>query len=259
MITDSIVENVRRALDRASRERLAPIAATYHASLAASLPREDAEAPVREATLIDVATRGIRVAPETSVEEVIAFREANSAAIGRFRASLIDMAASISAESPAAAEEAFALVRNRVEPALAALGEVLSRRRISFGWSMLFGASATVAAGIDTGAAVAEAGQVVTRGLRYAFNRERLIRDHPYGFLYRARRDFDAIDARPTNVITDPEQEIANSFRAVVGAAVEATVKGAAEGQVDSTRLRRALDEQLPGLGQLDFGKLDDG
>jgi hypothetical protein len=258
-VADGIIRNVQHALDRAAREGLAPVPVTYHASLAATLPRADRGAPVREATLIDVATRGIKVSPETSVEGVLSFREKNAPLIGRFRASLIDLAAAIDPESSAPAEEAFALVKNRVEPALSALDDVLGRRRISFAWGMLLGICTTVTADIDAGTAVAGAGQVVTRGIRYAFNRDRLARDHPYGFLYRAKSDFDAIEARPAPVITDPEQEIRSTFEVAVGAAVDATAKAAREGRVDSTRLRRILDEQLPGWDMLNLGGSADG
>jgi hypothetical protein len=240
-VTDGLVANVQQAVARAGREGLAPVAATYHASLAASLPEAEVNAPVREATLIDVATRGIKVSPDTSTEAVLAFREKNAPLIGRFRASLIDLAASVDPNSPAPAEEAFALVKNRIEPALSALDDVLSRGRINFAWSMLLGASTTLAVNFDAGAAVTEAGQVVTRGIRYAFNRDHLIRDHPYGFLYRARNDFGADAARPTPVITDPEREIREWFEMVVGAAVETVVKASEEGRVDSTRLLGVL------------------
>jgi len=254
-VTDRLVGHVMDALARASREGLAPVAVTYYASLAASLPRIDASAPVREATMLDVATRGIRVGPGTNVEDVLSFREKHSSQTGRFRAALIDLAASISPDSPAPAEEAFALLKNRVEPALAALDDVMSRGRISFAWGMLLGASATVAAGVDVGAAIAEGGQVATRGLRYAFNRDRLIREHPYGFLYRARRDF-AAGSPSAPVITNPEQEIKESFEGLVGAAISATVQAAQEGQIDSTRLRRTLDGVQPGMrDHFDFGK----
>jgi len=205
--------------------------------------------------MLDVATRGIRVGPGTNVEDVLSFREKHSSQTGRFRAALIDLAASISPDSPAPAEEAFALLKNRVEPALAALDDVMSRGRISFAWGMLLGASATVAAGVDVGAAIAEGGQVATRGLRYAFNRDRLIREHPYGFLYRARRDF-AAGSPSAPVITNPEQEIKESFEGLVGAAISATVQAAQEGQIDSTRLRRTLDGVQPGMrDHFDFGK----
>jgi hypothetical protein len=256
-VTDLLFDNVQHAVDRAAREGLAPVAATYHASLVASLPRAESNAPVREGTLIDVATRGIKVAPETTVDAVLAFRERNAPLIGRFRAALIDLAASIDPDSSAPAEQAFALVKNRIEPAISALDDVLGRGKISFVWGMMVGASTTVAAGMEAGAAVAEVGQVVTRGIRYAFNRERLIRDHPYGFLYRANQVFDATSPRPMAVITDPEQEIKGYLEVVVGAAVDAMAKAAMDGEVDSTRLRRALDKQLPGLGQLDFNRPD--
>jgi hypothetical protein len=245
-LTTTILDNVGQALARASQAGLAPIAATHYAALAASLPTPEAGQPVREATLIDVATRGIRVSEDTTIETVLAFREKNSPLIARFRGAMIDLSASITAETPgAAAEEAYAVVKNRVEPELANLEDVLVRGKIRFTWDMLLGLSATWASSgaTTTAAAVAEAGQIAMRGLRYAFDRDRLIRDHPFGFLHRVGSDICYSTATPNTAITNPKLEIQTFFEIMIGAAINATVKAANEGRVDATRLQEELAE----------------
>lgn len=225
-VSERLLVNIEEAASRAAQLGLAPLAVTPFATLATCLPARDDDAPVTESTLIEVAARGIQVASDTDAATVIEFRERNAALMGRFRASLIDLAESIDANSPVvAAEQAYAVVRNRVEPALSKLEDALDAGRIRFAFNMLLGASAMVFSGVETGALVAEAGTVAARPIRYAFDRDRLVREHPYGLLYRAAEEFGRDDcAQPPSVITDPKATISQMITAAVHAAMEASV-----------------------------------
>lgn len=225
-VTDRLVANIENATKRAATLGLAPLAITPFASLATSLPKQEGSSPVREATLIEVATRGVEVAPHTDLEDVLAFRDQNRDLMGRFRGALIDLAAAIEADSPAAAaEQAYAVVKNRVEPQLGALNDALETGRISFAWNMLLGASAVALSGGDLGAATSSAGSVAMQRLRYAFSRDRLVREHPYGLLYQTARAFGGeADGRASKVITEPRQAISLSLAAAYEALMKESI-----------------------------------
>jgi hypothetical protein len=200
---------VGKAVEVAEGRGLAPIAPNAFATKAASLPTPDSRAPLAEATLIQAASQAARVSPGCQVEDLLAFRERNRAAMGRFRAALVDLASSIQADTPAsAAEQARATVLNRVEPALANLEHALAESRFRFTWNTMVGASALiVGAPLGGPAAIGGAGSLFMQGLRYSFDRDRLVADHPYGLLLRVSQEFGQ-SQEVSGVSVDPVAEM---------------------------------------------------
>lgn len=208
-MANGIIASVQNALEEARAKGFAPVATTPFAELAASLPAADAAAPVAAASLLQVATQGIKVAPDTTVEDILAFRDKNKRSMGRFRGAMADLAGTIATDASGnPAEEARAVIKNRVEPAIGDLTEALDRNRISFAVKILFGAvSASLTSG-DPASASLTGGLVASRSLRYAFDRERFVNDHPYGLIYRARQEFPTDADKCEPVITDPAAAI---------------------------------------------------
>jgi hypothetical protein len=213
-IADGLIKDVfvraHDFLGTAAALGVAPVALDPFAMKTVSLPIQDNSAPIREGTLIQAASRCVRVSAESLVEDVLSFREKNRPLMGQFRAALIDLSAAIQADSAvAASEQANAVFANRVEPALANLEAALSESRLKFAWSMLLGTSSVVLGGpAGPVAAALGAGSVLTRNLSYAFDKDRLVRDHPYGLLHRAGEAFEKEETRPSGPqITDPELE----------------------------------------------------
>lgn len=225
-VLDEWVDDVRAAVEAAGQRGLATVALHAFEAQAAALPQLDPSAPVAESALIQAASRGVAVGPDISVEDVLAFREKNSALMGKYRAALIDLAGAIQNDSPiAAAEEARAVVANRVEPALANLEEALDESRIRYAWSTLIGASAVVMGGPVTPAVAATgAGSVVAKRLQYAFNRDRLVRDHPFGLLHRAASEIGRRTDSPAP-ITDPEAELKQELVPLIDDSIRAAVR----------------------------------
>jgi len=225
-VADHQSARLRSAVDLCGNLGAAPVANGLFALIAPILPLPTTGAPVREGTLMSIAAQGIGVDDTTNVEEVLRFRGQHGADIGRLRASLIDLAATIRQDSPPLAllEEARAVLSNRVEPALASLEALLKEGRVRYLWRTMFGTAAVASTSLPTTAAAAAAvGAVATRSISYVFDRERLVREHPYGYLHQVRSEFGSPGggvfgrARP---ITDPEDEMRSFFREIVGAAL---------------------------------------
>lgn len=224
---NGLMERVKDSLSLAAERGTPPVALDPLAAKAAALPVVDKEAPATEGILIQAAAKGVRVDKDCSVKDILAFRHRNRPLMGRFRAALIDLAAAMQADSPvAAAEEARAVVANRIEPSLADLEASLSENRIRFFWNALIGASA-VALGdpIGPAAAVTGAGSIVTRNLCYAFNRRRLVQDHPFGLLHEIGVQVGAPEEKQGSVLTDP----AGEARAALTRRVETLIRSAFE------------------------------
>lgn len=245
-----LISHVQAGLRIASERGLAPIAATPNAAKAACLPPLEAHAGVAEGALINAATRAVQVVPDTTVEDVLAFRNKNAALMGRFRGALVELAQSITASSPAlAAEQAYAIIQNRIEPALADLDDALARSRISYAWKTLMGATAVAAsAPVSPVGALAKGGEVAVQPVRYAFDRDRLVRGHPFGLLYRARQAFGGQSlAPPEQPITNPEDELKAMFSDIVRVASEASIQavgGESSEPVTTSEVAAAL--QIP-------------
>jgi hypothetical protein len=210
-IIDVFVASIRAVASDADGRGLAAVAMSPFPAAAISLPTKDPLAVRAEAALIQAAVQGVTVRSDTPVEEVVAFRERNTALMGRFRAAMIDLAHALNRDaSPAAiAEEAHATMRNRVEPALGELETLLKRGRIRYAWRMLLGASSVVLAPVSPAIVAARGGRIATQALDYAFDRDKLVRLHPYGLLHKAGSTFGTdVRAIPPNRITDPIGEL---------------------------------------------------
>ena len=188
-----IEARAQTALTMAADLWAAPVAATPFGFVSSSLPKLDVELPVAEATLIHLAISGAVIDPATPVDKIVSFREQHKELAGRLRGALIDVAATIRSDIPfdAVFGQADAALKNRVEPALGALETELKRGRISFIWSNVLGVGGVLATAVHPTAATLGGGtQLVGQGIRYAFDRDALIRDHPFGYLHRVRTSF---------------------------------------------------------------------
>jgi hypothetical protein len=205
-LVDGLTASVNNALLEAADQGRAPLALTYFAELVSALPPPEPLAPVAEASMIQVAAQGIRVDRDTGVADVLRFREKNQHLMGRFRGAMIDLAASIQADTPTkATEQAYATLVNRVEPALGDLTTALKRGRINFAVTTLIGATSLSLSPIDPATKTVAGGHLLSRSLRYAFDRDRVVRDHPYGLIYRAQKEFGVpLSKSSPAVIDDP-------------------------------------------------------
>lgn len=230
--------NIREALSYAGERGLAPLAVSHFSSIASSLPSAASTGPRVEGAMIHVATPGISLDSEATVDDVLLFRERNAALIGRFRASLIDLAAAIDAESSAAAiEQARSVLVNRIEPAVADLSSELDRGRISFAIRMLMGATTCAVSPVAPAALSIGGGRIAAQSLKYAFDRDRLVREHPYGLLYRARDHFGEVRmSEPNHVVTDPEEHVAALLERMLKAALEKVAEMTMEEAVHTRR-----------------------
>lgn len=192
-VAQTVKARVEFGMDLARERWAAPTAPSLFSLMASALPDVQAQLPVAEATLINIAIRGAAVDPSTPLEAVLEFREKNTELAGRLRAALGDVADSIRVDLPMSAVvgQAEAAIKNRVEPALGALETELQRGRISFVWSNVLGLGGIAATAMHpTATTLGTGAQLVGRGLRYAFDRDALVRDHSFGYLHRVRTTF---------------------------------------------------------------------
>ncbi|MDQ3673795.1 MAG: hypothetical protein M3365_05410 [Gemmatimonadota bacterium] len=173
---------------------------------------------------------GIGIDAGVPVDDLLRFRERHAGSLARCRAALVDLAATIREDAAPLAllEQARALVINRVEPALADLEDALKEGRIRFIWNCVVSASAVASGPVTPTVAASGAAQLSTRSLEYAFDRQRLVRDHPYGYLhllsdsFRPKSSAAPISGRPVPppVITDPTEALRDLMRVIIRAYV---------------------------------------
>jgi hypothetical protein len=181
-------QDVREVVKYANDRGIAPVAASQATSVAVTLPPSVPLASHPEATLIHTATKAISVSPHTNVDDVLSFRDKHYSLMGRFRGAMADLARGLdlAATPMVVMEEASAIMKNRVEPALRDLESAMSRGRIRYTVGMLMGTYMLLLGPTAPLASVTAGGQITFQTLAYAFDRERLLRDHPYGLLYAA-------------------------------------------------------------------------
>ena len=185
------------SLDVAARNNLAPISHSLGGHLAtvvgASQP-EHADIPAREAALLSVVVEGFALDSSVSSEDVLLFRSRASRAQARLRASLVDLAAQLQSDGrpEALLAEARDLYRNRVEPALGGLEDLLKENRLSFVMKSVVGATAVSLAPVDPVSATVGGARVMGQTIDYAYSKKRLLREHPYGYLHQVRHEFDS-------------------------------------------------------------------
>lgn len=203
---------------------LAPVADGFFNQFGALLPAPSVEAPVHEASLICASVKSVSVAEETDPEEILRFRETHRDSVGRFRGAMCDLASGMrEGKSPTARlEQADAIVANRVEPALGDLEAALKASRISYVWQSIFGASSVVASTEPVTSVLTASAHFATRSLKYAFDRERLVREHPYGFVHSLRQSYGSDEgaamAWRRRPVTDPREELRRLFVGALGA-----------------------------------------
>ena len=214
VVADDHGRRIRASLDACTDLHAAPLTSGRISFMASSLPAEVANGHVNAGRLICAAVSSVAVDPRTDLEVILRFREQNAALRGRFRAALGDLAGSLSHDAPGTVglEEARAIVANRVTPAVADLERALTERRMTYVWRTLMAGATVAASPIAPGITTSGAATFVTHSLAYAFNRRRLVAEHPYGFLREARLAFPSDDGpgilRAQGTITDPAHEI---------------------------------------------------
>lgn len=206
-----IKESVRLCEELAA----APVASGGASFLSAALPAKDDAGVNRNGRLMSAALRSVVMRADTPAGKVLRFRAEHSGLRGRFRAAISDLVESLSADAPPAAalEQARATVANRVEPLLGDLERAMAENRIAYLWHTLSAGAAVAAGPVNPGVATSGAATFITHSLGYAFNRRRLISQHPYGFLHTARQHFGST-SEPSpmtwraKTITDPVGEL---------------------------------------------------
>jgi hypothetical protein len=224
----SHLARVRASSQLAEDQGLAPIDGGAFGFLTAVLPDELPGMPKAGAALIQIVVRGAVLDASTPVEEVLRFREKHVALAGRLRGSLIDLAAAIDAAKlpTAVLRQAEAVVSNRVEPALADLETELNRGGLSFVWRELLGVSGIAAEGAIPSGGMLGTARALGRGIHYAFDRDALIRQHPFGYLHRIRTGFSLADQQVSTSwgkpVVNPVQELIELFENMYSAAYRA-------------------------------------
>lgn len=225
-VADRQIEDVHEGLARCAALGLAPVSAGFFTRYSAQIPELVPAAPVQEATLLSVAVAGVAIHPETSVEALLAFKEQHRPELGRFRAAMSDLATGLTsdASSPRLLQEASATVANRVEPALGNLAAALKAGRIRFLWNAVTGITAVSLSPVVAGASVVGGAKLAATSLAYAFDRDRIVREHPFGYLHRLRSEMGTSEASgmpPRLVIADPESELRYLLRRAAAAVAD--------------------------------------
>ena len=172
----------RDALTIARDRGLPPLAVGSFGVVASAASEPRGHVSIAEGTLVTASVKGIALSRDTPVDEVLAFRERHCNELGRLRGALVDLSASMTREASARAmaEEALAVIRNRVGPELAALGTRLKEGRIAFALRTIAGAS-----GVGSGHLIPKStAEIVVSALRYRWHRRQLVSEHPYGYLH---------------------------------------------------------------------------
>lgn len=180
------------ALAIAGSNNFAPVSHSLAGHLATVIGSSQAEpdVPSREAALLSVVIEAFAIDPQISSEDILRFREKSSRARARLRASLVDLSAHLQSEkSPIATlAEARDAYRNRVEPALGDLEEVLKENQLKFFTKSLVGATAVAIAPVEPVSTSVGAARMMGQTIDYAYSKSRLLREHPYGYLHQVRQ-----------------------------------------------------------------------
>lgn len=192
---------------------LAPVSHSVGGHFAAVIGSSEAgqpDVPVREAALLSVVVEAFAIDPSTSSEEVLALRVSGGRAQARLRASLVDLAAGLRSDAPPATmlAEARDTYRNRVEPALGDLEEVLKENQVKFLMKSVVGATAIALAPIDPISASAGAARVMGQTIDYSYSKSRLVREHPYGYLHQVREALGVEASQPGKLSMETAMKI---------------------------------------------------
>ncbi|HEX6205841.1 MAG TPA: hypothetical protein VFZ29_08560 [Solirubrobacterales bacterium] len=212
------LERVRDSISISSVHHLAPVSRSV-VSHVASIVGAPSEAPRTEAALLSTAIQAFEVAPDTPVDRIIEFREKNALSVGRFRASLADLSEGLrkDADPTQLLAEARDRYRNRVVPALGELEEVLKQGNVQFLVRSLLGATAIALSPIDPVRAVDGGAKIVGQTINYSFSREKIVREHPFGYLHQVSKAFESSENTSSvraleEAIEDPEKKVREMF-----------------------------------------------
>jgi hypothetical protein len=224
LIADRYVSEVEQAIALCARQNFAPLAASPEAHLASLVGETPPGVPTREAALLSVVLTMFEVSADTPIDEILAFREKHYVAMARFRASLGALASELREDvtPETALAQARDVVRNRIEPALSDLEDVLKQSRLKFVWKAALGASAISLAPISPTVAVQGSTQVVGHTLDYTLNKQALVRSHPYGYLHAIGSGFGRAGSpvpAAFAAIGDPQETLREFFRALYAVA----------------------------------------
>jgi hypothetical protein len=217
-------------LDRCRQRGLAPVAITPFSQLCTALPADRAGGPIVEATLIMASVAGMELRPDTDVDSVLRFRTRHRKSIGRYRATLIDLAGALSRDVSydVMAEEARSIIRNRIEPVVGDLDSALKENRIAYTLKALTGASGIAKGAATIGSVGVGAGAIGLQTLSYSLSRRHLVERHPLGLLHQISREFltrsGQVEPGRTSpwkggAITDPVATLRGVFVAMAKAA----------------------------------------
>jgi hypothetical protein len=213
------MDRVRDSFTLSDTHNLAPVARSA-ISHAASMVGPVGEAPRAEATLLSTAIQAFEIDPDTSVDRILQFREKNAPSLGRLRASLVDLSEGlrVDASPPRLLAEARDRYRNRVVPALGDLERALTAGKIHFLIRSLMGATAITLGSINPVRAV-EGGAILTgQTISYSFSREKMLQEHPFGYLQLVSTDLSAGASRRDggreleSAVDDPAGQIRSMF-----------------------------------------------
>jgi hypothetical protein len=217
------MDRVRDAFTLSSDQNLAPVARSTVSHLA-SMTEAVSDSPRAEAALLSTAIEAFEIDPDTPVEEIIRFREKHAGELGRFRASLVDLSEGLreDAKPIRLLAEARDRYRNRVVPALGDLEAALSEGRIRFFVRSLMGATAITLGPVDPTKAVEGGATIMGQTIDYAFSREKLVREHPFGYLHQVSTELSAQGKDPAarlveSAVEDPEERVREMFRGDLG------------------------------------------
>jgi len=247
---DHYMGRMRDAFALANAHHLAPVARSSVSHVASMIGAPD-NVPRSEAALLSTVIQAFEIDPDTPVEQILRFREKNGASLGRFRSSLVDLSEGLREEnSPTTLlAEARDTYKNRVVPALGDLEEVLTEGKIRFFVRSLVGATALTLAPVNPVKAVEGSATLMGQTIDYAFSRERLVREHPFGYLHQVSAGLGGKDVKPTaraleSIIEDPEDRVREIFVGDLRSSLPDVVQslwlperpdlgGAADGQAD--------------------------
>lgn len=156
------------------------------------------------ALLADLTLQRVAISPDTSVDEILRFREGHKGELGRFRTKMADLTKSIQGDIPLAAlqQSVSDIYTNEVKPAVDELKDCLSASRIKWALesflktSMLSIPSGSALAGLGLSiphAVLAGAGiSLVVSAVLFNLQKEEEMRKNPFSYLLAAESHFGA-------------------------------------------------------------------
>jgi hypothetical protein len=157
--------------------------------------RMDHSIEVAQGMLVELIMENIKISQDTTIEQIIKFRENHSSELGRFRSKIGDLTSKIPNDSSVDAIRQYTndLYLNEVKPAIEDLSKCLNSSKIKYfmegslkvafisagSSSLLVGLGLSTASALLAGAGLS----LVTSGILYNIDRKESIRDNPYSYL----------------------------------------------------------------------------